>query len=478
MLSSSIRNEESHMTQAYGTEMIKHKRRVLLIEDEALFARAIVKRLQKAGYECEHAESLQQGKAIAKQFLPDLVLLDMRLPDGNGLELLPELVGKGMSVIVMTAYGEVNDAVNAMKLGATDYLKKPVDLEELLLTVEKAESANKLKQNLDYSRQRNVLSTGVDLLGESPAMRSVRAQVERISQLVEISGAVPPTVLITGETGTGKDVAARLLHHSCVNSDRPFVHVDCASLPGDLIESELFGNEKGAYTSAQGSRAGLIEAAEDGTLFLDEIGELPLALQAKLLNVLERRMVRRLGSTKERPVAARFVAATNRDLHQMVIDGRFRSDLYYRLNVLTMHLPPLRERDDDILLLARYFVAQTERRYGMQPHSFAPDAVNMLMRYNWPGNVRELRHQISRAVLLSHASQITAQDLALPMQQARDSYVAMDSMPANFTLDLAERMMIDNALKTANGNVSEAARQLGITRMAMRYRMEKHGIRS
>jgi len=456
--------------------LLKQNAHVLLVEDEALFARAIVKRLQKAGYDCEHAETLQQGRAIAKQFLPDIVLLDMRLPDGNGLDLLPELTGKNAAVIVMTAYGEVNDAVNAMKLGATDYLKKPVDLDELLLVVEKAETASKLKQNLDYSRQRNSHATEVEFLGESPAIRSVKAQIERISQLVEISGATPPTVLITGETGTGKDVAARLLHHSCVNSDRPFVHVDCASLPGDLIESELFGNEKGAYTSAQGSRAGLIEAAEDGTLFLDEIGELPLALQAKLLNVLERRMVRRLGSTKERPVPARFVAATNRDLHQMVIDGRFRSDLYYRLNVLTMHMPPLRERDDDILLLARNFVVQTERRYGMQTHNFTSDAVGMLMRYTWPGNVRELRHQISRAVLLSQSSQISAQDLALPVQLSVDT--PLIERGGQVTLDSAEKMLIDNALKQTSGNVSEAARKLGITRMAMRYRMEKHGIRS
>lgn len=459
------------------SDFLKQKVRVLLVEDEALFARAIVKRLQKAGYECEHAETIGDGVAIAKQFMPDMALLDMRLPDGNGLDLLPEFVAKGIAVVVMTAHGEVSDAVNAMKLGATDYLKKPVDLEELLLTVQKAENSSKLKQNLDYSRQRNSHATeGVELLGDSPALRSIRTQIERISQLVDISGAVPPTVLINGETGTGKDVAARMLHHSCMNSDRPFVHVDCASLPGDLIESELFGNEKGAYTSAHGSRAGLIEAAEDGTLFLDEIGELPLTLQAKLLNVLERRMVRRLGSTKERPVPARFVAATNRDLHQMVIDGRFRSDLFYRLNVLTMHMPPLRERENDILLLARHFVAQTERRYGMEKHSFSPDAVNMLMRYSWPGNVRELRHQISRAVLLSRGNQITADDLALPVQMPRETQT-FSAPVGQVTLDSAEKMLIENSLKQAGGNVSEAARQLGITRMAMRYRMEKHGIR-
>lgn len=451
--------------------------RLLIVEDETLFARAVVKRLKKSGYDCEHAENLADGRALTRQFVPDMALLDMRLPDGNGLDLLAEFVAKGIAVIVMTAHGEVSDAVNAMKQGAVDYLKKPVDLEELLLAIQKAENSIQLKHHLDYSRQRNThAAEGVELLGNSPAMLSIRTQVERIAQLVAISDAIPPTVLINGETGTGKDVAARLLHLSCANSDRPFVHVDCASLPAELIESELFGHEKGAFTSAQASRCGLIEAAEDGTLFLDEIGELPLLLQAKLLNVLERRMVRRVGSTKERPVLARFIAATNRDLHQMVMEGRFRSDLFYRLNVLTMIMPPLREREDDVLLLARHFAAQTERRYGLERRPFSTDAIEMLKRYSWPGNVRELRHQISRAVLLSRGDQITASDLALPIQ-TQPSFADSDSPTSLVTLDAAEKNLIENALKLAQNNVSEAARQLGITRMAMRYRMEKHGIR-
>jgi two-component system response regulator AtoC len=451
--------------------------RLLIVEDETLFARAVVKRLRKVGYDCEHAENLADGRALARQFMPDMALLDMRLPDGNGLDLLAEFVAKGIAVIVMTAHGEVSDAVNAMKQGAVDYLKKPVDLEELLLAIQKAENSIQLKHHLDYSRQRNThAAEGVALLGNSPAMLGIHTQVERIAQLVAISDAIPPTVLINGETGTGKDVAARLLHLSCANSDRPFVHVDCASLPAELIESELFGHEKGAFTSAQASRCGLIEAAEDGTLFLDEIGELPLLLQAKLLNVLERRMVRRVGSIKERPVLARFVAATNRDLHQMVMEGRFRSDLFYRLNVLTMIMPPLREREDDVLLLARHFAAQTERRYGLERRLFSTDAIEMLKRYSWPGNVRELRHQISRAVLLSRGDQITASDLALPIK-THPGYADSDSPTSLVTLDAAEKTLIENALKLAHNNVSEAARQLGITRMAMRYRMEKHGIR-
>jgi two-component system response regulator AtoC len=263
---------------------------------------------------------------------------------------------------------------------------------------------------------------------------------------------------------------------SCMNKDRPFVHVDCASLPAELIESELFGHERGAFTSAQASRCGLIEAAEDGTLFLDEIGELPLTLQAKLLNVLERRMVRRVGSTKERPVDARFIAATNRDLQQMVLEGRFRSDLYYRLNVLNIVMPPLRERGDDILVLASHFASQTERRYGLQSRQFSGEAIEVITHYQWPGNVRELKHQISRAVLLSRDELISGNDLAIAIEPGI-SKINFDSHAANVTLDVAEKMLIENALSQANNNVSEAARLLGITRMAIRYRMDKHGIK-
>jgi two-component system, NtrC family, response regulator AtoC len=471
--------EESVAPQAH----MKPRMRILLVEDEVVFARAVAKRLQKAGYECEHAESIADGRALARQFAPDLALLDMRLPDGNGLELLSDLVAKGVAVIVLTAHGDVMDAVNAMKQGATDYIKKPVDLEELLLAIEKAETATNLKRQLDYSRQRNSHETeNIEMLGESAPIQAIRTQVERIAQLVSVEAA-PPTILISGETGTGKDVVARLLHQSCKNSDRPFVHVDCASLPSELIENELFGHEKGAFTSAQNARCGLIEAAEDGTLFLDEIGELPLTLQAKLLNVLERRVVRRIGSTKERPVLARFIAATNRDLQQMVIDGRFRSDLFYRLNVLSLNMPPLRDRGGDVLLLAQHFATQTERRYGLEKRVFSPEVTDMLMRYRWPGNVRELRHQISRAVLLSKTAQIRIQDVALPVELVANvklTTTATEDVAAatRMTLDAAEKLMIEKTLEQTHFNISEAARQLGITRMAMRYRMEKHGIRT
>jgi len=453
----------------------KPQSKVLIVEDEALFARAVMRRLQKAGYECAHVEAVQDARDIVKQFTPDIVLLDMRLPDGNGLDLLPFFVARNAMVIVMTAHGEINDAVNAIKQGAIDYLKKPIDLEELLLSVQKAESAAAQSNSLDYSRQRNAHATeGVELLGGSPAMQSIKSQIKRIAQLVS-TDSIPPTVLIGGETGTGKDVAARLLHLSCANNDKPFVHVDCASLPAELIESELFGHEKGAFTGAVSTRPGLIEAAEDGTLFLDEIGELPLALQAKLLNVLERRVVRRIGSTKERPVPARFVAATNRDLHEMSQQGKFRQDLYYRLNVMSISMPPLRERSGDMLLLAKHFAAQTAKRYGLQMPVFTPDAASAIENYAWPGNVRELKHQISRAVLLCHNSIVNDVDLALPIYRTAELELKADSPQS--ALDAAEKAILLQVLAETRNNVSEAARKLGITRMTMRYRMDKHQIR-
>jgi len=465
-----------HLSPGENIPSLKQQLKILIVEDEALFARAVMRRLQKADYECAHVESVQDARDILKQFAPDIVLLDMRLPDGNGLDLLPVFMAKGAMVIVMTAHAEISDAVNAMKQGAVDYLKKPIDLEELLLSIQKAEAAAAQSNRLDYSRQRNAHAIeGVELLGDSPAMQNIQSQIHRISRFVS-SDAIPPTVLIGGETGTGKDVAARLLHLSCsTNNNKPFVHVDCASLPAELIESELFGHEKGAFTGAINTRPGLIEAAEDGTLFLDEIGELPLALQAKLLNVLERRVVRRIGSTKERTVPARFIAATNRDLHEMSQSGRFRQDLYYRLNVMSFTMPPLRERAGDMLLLARHFAAQTARRYGLQMPAFAPEAVSMIENYTWPGNVRELKHQVSRSVLLCHHNLVTDVDLALPIFRAAESGLTTNTQQS--ALDSAEKAILLQVLAETRNNVSEAARKLGITRMTMRYRMEKHQIK-
>ncbi|MGH8753907.1 MAG: sigma-54-dependent transcriptional regulator [Burkholderiales bacterium] len=453
--------------------------RVLVIEDESLFGRAVKKRLEKAGHECLLAATIAEGRELARNAAPELVLLDLRLPDGNGLDLLAELRSAGESrqppVIVLTAYGEISDAVHAMKLGAADYLKKPVDLDELLLAVDKVLQTSRLRYQLDYSRERDSHAVeGAQLLGDSPAMQLVREQIRLLAELAGEGAEPPPTVLILGETGSGKDVAARLLHLLSPRSARPFVQVDCASLPRDLIEAELFGHEKGAFTNAHGARAGLIEAAEDGTLFLDEIGELPLELQAKLLNVIERRKTRRIGSVRERPFSARIIAGTNRQLPEMIAQGQFRADLYYRLNVVTLNMPSLRERGEDVILLARHFAVQMSRRYGLTDPSFSDDALNALRAYSWPGNVRELKHLVERAVLLSRGGAIHVTDLGLSQVQAP---AASDQTLQGLTLEAAERLLIERALLDTSGNVSEAARRLGVSRMTLRYRMEKYALK-
>lgn len=451
---------------------------ILVIDDEVLFAKAVSRHLEKAGYRCAYASTLALADAQLAQGEPDLILLDMRLPDGSGLDYLRNLrTRSAVPVIVMTAYGEIEDAVAAMKFAASDFLKKPIDLEELRLNVEKVLAHAALGRQLEYSRTReNLKSEAVQLLGSSAAIVQVRQQLSRIAGLVGAAGAHPPTVLITGETGTGKDVAARLMHQGSARSARPFVHVDCAALPKDLIEAELFGHVKGAFTHAVSERIGLIEAAEDGVVFLDEIGELPLELQAKLLAVLERRTLRRIGSSQEHRARAWFIAATNRAVNDMVSSGALRADLFFRLKVLTLELPPLRSRMGDIDLLAEHFLAESTRRYGVAGIHFSPRALQSLRSYDWPGNVRELSHVIERAVLLCGNGVIDETALALA-DGAADLPVVPTLGLEDMTLEELEKTMLARALKGSGGNVSEAARRLGITRMAMRYRMDKFGLR-
>lgn len=456
----------------------KRNTSILIIEDEALFAKAVAKRLSREGYACAVAGNLAEGEQALRESPPDLLLLDMRLPDGSGLDFLGRLrgeLGSTVPVLVMSAYGDLEDAVAAMKLQASDYLKKPVDLDELLVNVQKVLAKDELSRRLKYSQKRERHSAeNVLLIGEDPKMQALRAQAERLGALCATPEVVPPTVLILGETGTGKDMLARLLHACSARHERPFVHVDCASLPKDLIEAELFGHEKGAFTNAHTERVGLIEAAEDGLLFLDEIGELPMELQAKLLAVLERRSLRRVGSTRERQVPAWFVAATNRDMETMVKEGQLRSDLYYRLNVLTLNTPPLRGRGEDVLLLAEYFAGQTAGRYGLPAPEFTPGALAALRAYRWPGNVRELKHVMERAVLLAGGARLDETLLGLSGPPAAGNVAqAMDL--EGLTLEQAERVLIERALERTGWNVSETARQLGATRMAIRYRMKKHG---
>ncbi|MEE2982889.1 MAG: sigma-54 dependent transcriptional regulator [Pseudomonadota bacterium] len=450
---------------------------VVLIEDEALFAKAVIRRLSKSGFNCIHAATLAAAAECLVSREPDLVLLDMRLPDGSGLDFLQRLrETSDVPVIVMTAYGEVEDAVTAMKHAASDYLNKPLDLDELQINIEKVLAASAINRQLEYSKAREGNRPDVaGMLGESSQICLIREQVKKIAGLVNID-TVPPTVLLTGETGSGKDVAARMLHRCSGRRSRPFVHVDCAALPNDLIEAELFGHVKGAFTNAVNERTGLIEAAEDGIVFLDEIGEIPLELQAKLLAVLERRSLRRIGSSHERRTTAWFIAATNRSVDEMVASGTLRSDLYFRLKVLTIELPPLRLRNGDAVILARHFAKEVGRRYGMGEIELSDAAERRINQYSWPGNVRELNHVLERAVLLSGTG--TLDDSALGLDGNTPSESDTPPIFDEMTLEEMEKLMIERALEASAENVSEAARRLGITRMAMRYRMQKYGLHS
>lgn len=453
---------------------------ILLVEDESLFAKSVARRLEREDYSVHVTSSLSAAKESLDNNLPDILLLDVRLPDGSGLDLLSDIRSrddnrwKTLPVIIMTAYGELDDAISAMKLGATDYLKKPVDLDELVLTLSKVLVTQEITQRLDYSHIRD--SQAVDstaMIGESKAVYDLRHQIKRIAQLVSKSTDNHPVILIRGETGTGKDVTARLYHQSGSWHDKPFVHVDCASLPSELIEAELFGFERGAFTNAHQSKAGLIEVAEGGTLFLDEVGELPLTLQAKLLNVLERRVVRRLGATKELPVSAHFVAATNRNLNEMVEEGTFRSDLFFRLNMLELVLPPLRDRNSDITILAEHFIDKISRRYGLIPPLLSSDATSAIQEYSWPGNIRELQHVLERAIMLCGGDVVTFDDLLLQAKSSINTSEAIHHIEA-MTLEEVEKYLIGLSLQRTARNVSRSARELGLTRMAMRYRMDKY----
>jgi len=458
--------------------------KIVLVEDEVLFAKSVARRLERDGFEAEIITNLTDARVSISNSLPDIMLLDVRLPDGSGLDLLKEIrtsedsSWNSLPVIIMTAYGELDDAISAMKLGATDYLKKPVDLDELLLTLSKVLQGKQINQQLDYSHIRD--SQVVDkttMLGTSTAITALRQHIQRIAQLVDKSSDTHPVVLIRGETGTGKDVAARLYHQSGSWNKQPFVHVDCASLPAELIEAELFGYERGAFTNAHQAKAGLIEVAEGGTLFLDEVGELPLDLQAKLLNILERRVVRRIGSTKEIAISAHFVAATNRNLADMVAEGTFRSDLYFRLNILELVLPSLRDRRDDIVVLLDFYMEKIARRYGLSCPELSAQAILDLKQYSWPGNIRELQHVLERAVMLCQQGIIDSNDLVLQLKRPETNVTDTNYNTPNFdamTLEEVEKYLIEQSLLRTQGNVSQSARELGLTRMAMRYRMDKY----
>ncbi|WP_439813593.1 sigma-54-dependent transcriptional regulator [Zavarzinia sp. CC-PAN008] len=453
---------------------------ILIVEDESLLARNLARFLERRGHQASIAATLAEGRTLYAQLAPDLVLTDYSLPDGTGLELIGAIreTDHATKIVMITAHGGVGVAVDAMKRGCDDYLTKPMALDEVGLLVDRLLSRTQAEESLAYYRRREERMSGVSqVIGTSAPMAAMKQRIAQIvaMQARQVEGP-PPPVLITGETGTGKELVARALHFDSARRAGPFVEINCAALPEHLIESELFGHEKGAFTDARERRIGLIQSADGGTLFLDEIGEMPLAVQAKLLKVLEDYRLRPLGAVRERTIDVRFVAATNVAIEDRAHSGEFRADLFYRLRGLSVPVPPLRERGDDIALLAEHFLAEHRRRYGRPGITISAEALAALARHSWPGNVRELRNVMEQAALLTVGDTIKPDDLALrepPPLQARTGEVA----PAGASLQAVERDLIVQALQQHQGNVTLAAQVLGISRDTMRYRMEKHRLR-
>ncbi len=447
---------------------------ILIVDDEETHARALARFLDRRRYATAVAVSAGQARAALAKSRPDLVLLDQRLGDEDGVELLREThaADPELPVIIMTAYGSVDTAVAAMKAGARDYIQKPIDLEQLALLVERALAEAQAQACLDRLQRAPLdQANATAVLGTSAAMSPLRELIDRMGRLSGLRAGEYPTILLLGETGTGKSLVARALHQASPLARGPFLVFDCTVVPRDLMEAELFGYERGAFTDAKAAKPGLLEVAAGGTLLLDEVGELGLAAQGKLLRVIEDKVVRRLGALTDVAADVRVIAATNRDLAQEVAAGRFRQDLFYRLNVLTLTLPSLRARGDDVLLLAHHYLELYARKYGRAPKTLAPDAAAALLAERWIGNVRELAHVIERAMLMVDGDVIEARHLAV------ETRAAGDDDPATTRLDEAERQLIRRVLGECGGNVSQAARRLGVSRELLRYRMRKHGLR-
>jgi DNA-binding NtrC family response regulator len=399
------------------------------------------------------------------------VLLDFQLPDGDGLSVLRHIKEKSPEtiVILMTGYSSVSNAVEAMKLGAFHYVNKPFDMDEIVLLAEKALETTRLQREVRTLRGSQRREHSFDaIIGSSPAMQQVK------SLLARVAASPASTVLLTGETGTGKDLAAKAIHYNSDRAAKPFVNITASALPEQLLESELFGHERGAFTDARQQKRGLIETADGGTLFLDEIGEMTPALQAKLLRFLEEKTFKRVGGLTDIRVDARVIAATNRNLEEEVKAGKFREDLFYRLQVMPIALPPLRERRGDVPLVASYFVDAYNREFKRRIRGLTPAAVAMLEKHAWPGNIRELRNTIERAMLLATHEWIEPDDLQL----ARSSTVTTQFRlpPEGVDMEEVERQLLVQALERSHGNQSQAAQLLGLNRDQVRYRIEKFGL--
>lgn len=444
--------------------------RVLLVEDEEKLRRVLSLQLHGSGYEVVQSASAEEALKLADR--ADIIITDLRLPGMDGLSLLQALrrQNEQTPVIVMTAFSSVETAVDAMKAGAADFLTKPFSLDHMLTVVNKALELRSLRaENRELKYQLGARYDFDNVVGRSPAMQEIFATISRVAPS-------RGTVLLAGESGVGKDLIARAIHYHSPRRDKPFVKINCTALPENLMESELFGYEKGAFTGATTSKPGKFEQADTGTAMLDEIGDVPPAIQIKLLRVLQERELERLGSNKTRHIDVRVIAATNVDLRQALENGTFREDLYYRLNVLPINIPPLRERKEDIPYLAEHFVhkhaAELRREFRI-----TQSGLDRLLEWYWPGNVRELENVIERSIVLASSEDLNASDIRIDTTRQKAEQQAVSGfLPEGLNLDQYEQSLIRAALQRANGNKSQAARLLGITRNAFRYRLSQMGI--
>ncbi len=457
------------------TSMIKET--ILIIDDEAFIRENVQRILNEDGYRVLEAENSKEALELINQEDIDLALLDLNLGSENGIDLLGAIkeANPGLLVIIITGYGSVESAVDALKLGAFDYMKKPFKADALRVIVKLALQTQELKREVRTLRRSSALGVDVPLLGESPLFRQL------LEQLREVARIPTATVLITGESGTGKELVARAIHSLSDRKEHPFVAFNCASIPSELMESELFGHEKGSFTGASIRKTGLFEEAQNGTIFLDEIGDMYASLQAKLLRVLQERTVRRVGGSKDIPVDLRVIAATNRNLRQRMQVGTFREDLFYRLNVVPLHLPPLRERSNDILLLAKYFLAQFSQAFGKSFTGISKAAEQMLLAYNWPGNVRELKNIIERICIMASGPLLEPVHLPPELHKAEEHatpYTASTDLSQGLenTVAVFEKQLIIQALEKSEGNVLKTSLLLKIPRGTLRYKMEKYGL--
>ena len=445
---------------------------VLLVEDEVNMAKTQAKILQRKGYEVDTACNGREALRLLERAAFDVVITDLKMPVMDGMQLLREMNIKerGCAVIVLTGHGTIESAVEAMQRGAADYLTKPCNPDELLLKVDKLLETKRLREEVEHLRRevRAYKKFGA-LIGQNSVMWQIYGIIGAVS-------ANKSTVLVTGETGTGKELVARTIHQKGPWADRPFVAINCGAMSETLLDSQLFGHRRGAFTGAIADHNGMFQTANSGTLFLDEIAEVPLALQVKFLRAIQEKEVTPLGSSRPVKVDVRIIAASNRNLEEEVKKGTFRDDLFYRLNVVPIHLPPLRERREDIPLLIEHFIATFSTEYKVEPKKVAPEALEKLVSYPWPGNIRELQNVIERMFALSQSKEITLADLPGPIAGFEEKPVNFQELAELPTLEAMEKSLIAAALRKSHGNKNEAARILAIERQRLYRKIEKYGL--